>query len=592
MESQVTRRGMIGGAATFAGGAALLAAPGAIAAPRRRSATPTPEGFRKLLVYIAEGPASAGSITDPDAVVAFQRRVMGRNRAELAAYVEQAKRFFRRRFGLDFSGVDALTPVGPWEIDGATLAGSVFDPGHGYTAHIVSEEWVGEEGWTVRDASFGVSITEDRMLNGTWGGAAGKPVRAGSFVVFGDYNIKADRPGRGRDGTIMIHFESGSPIVADVDGRCTSSAISRIPGGAAGTRAEPSSPTAASATCSPSRRRSHSERRERPAAGGALASTSVERPAAEVTREPLDDLRLHRPVGKQHHAVSLALGKGHALGTVEAPCQCPDRPDLRAVGDQQDATEPPVEARDRRGTGDGGDRDGGGGPAAGGACGDRDVGSQTRADHRQAFTVDVAPATEEVQGGRHVAQHGGTVGVAVGARPEDRAVDHPVAATHPPDVVGERGVTGSAESGEQRVEVMPIPAELVHQHDSGRTPRRAARRQSQRRADPDAVLRRVRHLGPAPERRRGGGSLAIRAATRRYHQSGKDEQPPRSSQRTGHAPWTGTRPNRFCAVLGGDSTVAAYRWRCLARSFRTVRAAARPGDPAMPPTGAVPAPVT
>ncbi len=198
MESQVTRRGMIGGAATFAGGAALLAAPGAIAAPRRRSATPTPEGFRKLLVYIAEGPASAGSITDPDAVVAFQRRVMGRNRAELAAYVEQAKRFFRRRFGLDFSGVDALTPVGPWEIDGATLAGSVFDPGHGYTAHIVSEEWVGEEGWTVRDASFGVSITEDRMLNGTWGGAAGKPVRAGSFVVFGDYNIKADRPGRGR----------------------------------------------------------------------------------------------------------------------------------------------------------------------------------------------------------------------------------------------------------------------------------------------------------------------------------------------------------------------------------------------------------
>ncbi len=225
MESQVTRRGMIGGAATFAGGAALLAAPGAIAAPRRRSATPTPEGFRKLLVYIAEGPASAGSITDPDAVVAFQRRVMGRNRAELAAYVEQAKRFFRRRFGLDFSGVDALTPVGPWEIDGATLAGSVFDPGHGYTAHIVSEEWVGEEGWTVRDASFGVELTKDQMLHGTWGGAAGKPATAGSFVTFGDYNIKVDRPGRGRrrDGrrrgrNIMIHFESGSPIVGDVDG--------------------------------------------------------------------------------------------------------------------------------------------------------------------------------------------------------------------------------------------------------------------------------------------------------------------------------------------------------------------------------------
>ncbi|MGH2948017.1 MAG: hypothetical protein ACRDPC_17490 [Solirubrobacteraceae bacterium] len=218
MESQLTRRGMLGSAATLAGGAALLAAPGVAAGARGRCAAPTPEGFRKLLVYIAEGPASAGSITDPDAVLAFQRDVMGRDRAAVAAYVEEAKRFYLRRFGLDFTGADAPTPVGPWQIDGATLAGGVFHPDHGYTAYVVSEEWVGEEGWTVRDASFSVSITEDQVLHGTWGGAAGKPARAGSVVTFGDYNIKVDRPGRGRDGTIMIHFESGSPITADVDG--------------------------------------------------------------------------------------------------------------------------------------------------------------------------------------------------------------------------------------------------------------------------------------------------------------------------------------------------------------------------------------
>jgi hypothetical protein len=169
-------------------------------------------------VYIAEGPASAGSITDVDAVLAFQREVMGRDAAAVAAYIEEAKAFYLRRFGLDFFGVDAPTPIGPWEIDGAVLRGSVFHPDHGYTAYVVSEERVGEEGWTVRDASFGVSITADQVLHGTWGGTTGKAVRAGSFVVFGDYNIKADRPGRGRDGTIMIHFESGSPINADVDG--------------------------------------------------------------------------------------------------------------------------------------------------------------------------------------------------------------------------------------------------------------------------------------------------------------------------------------------------------------------------------------
>jgi hypothetical protein len=218
MESQLTRRGMLGSAATLAGGAALLAAPGAAAGARGRCVAPTPEGFRKLLVYIAEGPASAGSITDPDAVLAFQRDVMGRDRAAVAAYVEEAMRFYLRRFGLDFTGAEASTPVGPWQIDGASMRGSVFHPDHGYTAYVVSEEWVGEEGWTVRDASFGVSITEDQVLHGTWGGAAGKPARAGSFVTFGDYNIKVERPGSGRDGTIMIHFESGSPITADVDG--------------------------------------------------------------------------------------------------------------------------------------------------------------------------------------------------------------------------------------------------------------------------------------------------------------------------------------------------------------------------------------
>src|SRR5918994_1678693 len=175
MESQLTRRRMLGGAATIAGGAALLAAPGAAADRGRGCATPTPEGFRKLLVYIAEGPASAGSITDPDAVLAFQRTVMGRDEAAVAAYVEEAKRFYLRRFGLDFAGADAPTPVGPWQIDGASMRGSVFHPDHGYTAYVVSEEWLGEEGWTVRDASFGVSITEDRTLHGTWGGAAGKP---------------------------------------------------------------------------------------------------------------------------------------------------------------------------------------------------------------------------------------------------------------------------------------------------------------------------------------------------------------------------------------------------------------------------------
>lgn len=220
--SELTRRGVLSGAAALAGGTALLGAPAVSAGePRGGCTTPTPEGFRRLLVYIAEGPASAGSITDVDAVLAFQRDVMGRDQAAVAAYVEEAKAFYLRRFGLDFSGVEAPTPIGPWEIDGASLSGSVFHPDHGYTAYVVSEERVGGEGWMVRDASFGVRFTKDQVVHGTWGGVVGKPVSADSFVTFGDYNIKVERPGRSgrrRDRNIMIHFESGSPIVADVDG--------------------------------------------------------------------------------------------------------------------------------------------------------------------------------------------------------------------------------------------------------------------------------------------------------------------------------------------------------------------------------------
>jgi len=40
------------------------------------------------------------------------------------------------------------------------------------TGYVVWEEWVGE-GWTVRDASLDVSITQDLMLHGTWAAPPG-----------------------------------------------------------------------------------------------------------------------------------------------------------------------------------------------------------------------------------------------------------------------------------------------------------------------------------------------------------------------------------------------------------------------------------
>lgn len=217
----LSRRALLGGAGKLALGGAVLATPGAALAGRDpaagRCAVPTPAGFTKFLVYIAEG--NGGSITDSEFVLAFQRAVYGRDEAAVAAYAREAMAFYLERFGLDFTGATAPTTTGPWEIDGAVLQGSVFSPANGYTAYVVSEEAVGPKGWIVRDSSFSVSLTEDQTLHGTWGGGAGKPAKAGAAVTFGDYNIKVDKPGGSERGdTIQIHFESGSPIIGDVDG--------------------------------------------------------------------------------------------------------------------------------------------------------------------------------------------------------------------------------------------------------------------------------------------------------------------------------------------------------------------------------------
>jgi len=216
-ETTVTRRHLLGGAATAAAGGALLATPaGALAAPQRRCAVPTPAGFTKFIVYLREGVVEGTS--DPEEFIAIRREFYGQSRSDLVAYAEQAKRFFLERFGLDFFGVDGPTFVGPWEIDGATLRAGA-QTNDTYRAHVVSEDWVPSEGWVVRDSGLTTFVTKDMVLHGTWGGAAGKPAPAGAVMAFGDYSIKVERPGRSERGErILIHFESGSPIVPDVDG--------------------------------------------------------------------------------------------------------------------------------------------------------------------------------------------------------------------------------------------------------------------------------------------------------------------------------------------------------------------------------------
>ena len=170
---------------------------------------PTPESFDKYLVYMANG------VFDPDAEGPdgdfWQREIMGRSDAEIAENQAQAEQFFMERFGLDFS--QAQLQEGSKEIEGATMMSFMLNPNREYRAYTISNEAVPSEGWVVRDGGWRVDFSSDVTVYGNWGGTEGTLVPAGSFVVFGDYNIEVP------DGeNIVIHYESGSPITPNEDG--------------------------------------------------------------------------------------------------------------------------------------------------------------------------------------------------------------------------------------------------------------------------------------------------------------------------------------------------------------------------------------
>jgi hypothetical protein len=67
-----------------------------------------------------------------------------------------------------------------------------------------------------------VTLEEDMLLHGTYGGPEGKLVPAGALVLWGDYNIKVERPQskaapHGEE-TIVIHYQSDTPAFVNPDG--------------------------------------------------------------------------------------------------------------------------------------------------------------------------------------------------------------------------------------------------------------------------------------------------------------------------------------------------------------------------------------
>lgn len=172
------------------------------------STAAAPKGFTEFLVYLAEptlSPGEPSSFTDSEHVNSFQQNVMGRTPEQVADQEQLAQQYFHDRFGLNFGDGSG----------GFTFSAFVLNPHVNYRAYIVSGMTVPNTGWEVRDGGFQVVLTEDTILQGTYGGSEGIQVPAGASMVFGDYNIDVKTPGLS---DILIHYQSHSPIIARADG--------------------------------------------------------------------------------------------------------------------------------------------------------------------------------------------------------------------------------------------------------------------------------------------------------------------------------------------------------------------------------------
>lgn len=166
---------------------------------------PTPEGFDKALLYMANGEFNPGTGTMPEPD-SFYREIMGFTDEQIANWETMAEQFFMEHYDLDFA--NATMENGVKTIDGvASFTIFTLDPRNDYRAYFISEEMVPSGGWDVRDGGWMVTFLNDTTIYGTYGGEGGKMVPAGSISVFGHYNI--DVPD---EEPIIIHYRSGSPM--------------------------------------------------------------------------------------------------------------------------------------------------------------------------------------------------------------------------------------------------------------------------------------------------------------------------------------------------------------------------------------------
>jgi len=169
-----------------------------------------PAGFDGFLVYMANGVYDP-SVQSPQPGLEnceglfcdggyFQRDIMGRSEYQIQQKKQEAKDFFRTRFGLD--------------VEDPALAGRIVftsfmtRPNWDYRAYVMDSK-TRAEGWKVRDGGYNVRVIDPAGID-LGGEFLGRHAPFNSVMFSGEYNILLKDRQEGEDKELVIEFRSAT----------------------------------------------------------------------------------------------------------------------------------------------------------------------------------------------------------------------------------------------------------------------------------------------------------------------------------------------------------------------------------------------
>jgi hypothetical protein len=164
-----------------------------------------PSGYVRYLMFMANAEVPIEMVKPVDGTD-FHRTIMKRDDAAFEAQRLAAIQYFRERYGVEDVDKNPNFFLRAYQVE----------PFANYRAYQISGEQVPLTGWEVRDGGWEARVINPAGFTWTGGEFAGQFAPPGTFLLYGDYNIKTDdcggRKSCDKPREIIMHYRSRCPI--------------------------------------------------------------------------------------------------------------------------------------------------------------------------------------------------------------------------------------------------------------------------------------------------------------------------------------------------------------------------------------------